>query len=676
MKILFITLSNIGDVILSLPALDYLRASFPESQITVVVGPRPKEIFQDNPAIKKVIVYNKQAGAQEKIDLFIQLFKERFDLVADLRNSFLGAALPVRYKISPFLTLPKSIKHMQARHLYKVQSIKVKTASDFLLGLRKRSLYISPKDREYIQAILNDNGIKEWEKLVIISPGARSHTKRWRREGFAQLGALLLEDKTKRVILVGDESDREISAYINKECLGRCLDLTGKTTIAGLGVLLEKASLLVTNDSAVLHLGSYLDVPVLALFGPTDELKYGPWSERSVVVKRELICRPCEKAQCRFATLECLSVIKAGDVLRRAQNILSSLPGILLSTCKDNLRRILIVRTDRLGDVLLSTPAIKALRDNYPHAYIAMMVSTYAKEIVEDNPYLDEVILCDNKNWFSSIWLAIKLRKRKFDLALILHPTNRVHLITYLSGIPRRVGFDRKFSFLLTDRIKHKKQLGEKHEMEYSLDILRYIGIEPQDRNLLMPIKPQAEARVRELFQASGIKDNEPLLAIHPAASCPSKIWPGERFAEVADALAQKYGFKVLLVAGIKDCKIAEEIYSALKCPAINLAGKTSVSELASVLKRVKLFISCDSGPVHIASALGVPVVAIFGRNQKGLSPQRWGPLGFRSQVLHKQVGCIECLAHNCKKEFACLKAITVEDVLGAAAKALEQERP
>jgi ADP-heptose:LPS heptosyltransferase len=100
---------------------------------------------------------------------------------------------------------------------------------------------------------------------------------------------------------------------------------------------------------------------------------------------------------------------------------------------------------------------------------------------------------------------------------------------------------------------------------------------------------------------------------------------------------------------------------------AVNLAGKTSVSQLASILKRCRLFISNDSGPVHIASALGVAVISIFGRNQKGLSPDRWAPLGKNARVLHKEVGCVECLAHNCVKDFICLKAITAEDVIRVA---------
>jgi len=122
-----------------------------------------------------------------------------------------------------------------------------------------------------------------------------------------------------------------------------------------------------------------------------------------------------------------------------------------------------------------------------------------------------------------------------------------------------------------------------------------------------------------------------------------------------------------LVIAGPKDISLADNVLKHMHQSACNLAGKISVSQLASILKRCQLFISNDSGPVHIASAVGTPVISIFGRNQKGLSPNRWGPVGKKDKILHKEVGCIECLAHNCNKEFACLKAITVDDVLKVA---------
>jgi lipopolysaccharide heptosyltransferase II len=373
-----------------------------------------------------------------------------------------------------------------------------------------------------------------------------------------------------------------------------------------------------------------------------------------------------------------MQLVKVEDVLKAVKGILITNYELRITNYV-GFKRILIVRTDRLGDVLLSTPVIKAMRESCPDAYIAMMVSPYAKDIVDGNPYLDEVIIYDkdgkHKRWLRSIKFAHKLKKKRFDLTLILHPTNRVHLVTFFAGIPRRVGYNRKLGFLLTDSLKHSKQSGEKHELEYNLDLVRYLGIEPKDKELFMPIKPESERWVEDLFRQEGIGACDKLLAIHPGASCPSKIWPNERFAEVADRLADKYGFRVLIAAGPKDIGLANNLIRQMRHPAINLAGKISVSQLASVLKRCRLFISNDSGPVHISSSLGTPVISIFGRSQKGLSPKRWGPLGKKDRVAYKTVGCVECLAHNCVRDFACLKAVTADYVLNAADSILACEK-
>lgn len=665
-KILFITLSNIGDCLLTLPALDSLRQEFPEAQITVIAGPRPKEIFETNPHLHKFMVYDKRSSLKEKINLFISLWKERFDVVVDLRNSFFGAFLAVRYKTSLFLRIPRQIKHMKDRHLYKLESIlKVKPKP-----LAARSLYPSPQDEEQINRLLKENNIPDEDKLIVIAAGSRSHTKRWPKEKFSELIVRLNKEFLAKIVLVGNRDDLEGNQYIAQQAKIPLVNLSARLSLNELSYLLKKARLLISNDSAVLHLASYLDVPVVAVFGITDDAKYGPWSKGSCVVKKEISCRPCQEAQCKFGTLECISLVKVEDVFRAAENILLKEDRRQKTEDRKDFKRILVVRTDRIGDVLLSTPVIKALRDKYPHAFIAMMVSPYAKEIVEGNPYLDKVIILakdsEHKNWRGFLSLVRELKRMKFDLALILHPTNRVHLLTFLSAIPKRVGYDRKLGFLLTDKIRHTKQLGEKHELDYSLDLLRYLGIEVKERNLFIPLRPEAGKWVEELFREEGIASTDKLLALNPAASCPSKIWPAERFAQAADKLAQKYGFKILVIAGPKDLRLADLLIKNLHSRVLNLAGKTSVAQLASLLKRCSLFISNDSGPLHIASAVGTPVISIFGRNQAGLSPKRWGPVGVRDKILHRAV-CIECLAHNCQKQFACLKAISVEDVVSAA---------
>jgi heptosyltransferase-2 len=342
----------------------------------------------------------------------------------------------------------------------------------------------------------------------------------------------------------------------------------------------------------------------------------------------------------------------------------------------EQFNRILIVRTDRIGDVLLSTPVIKALRDSFPNSYIAMMVRPYARDIIEGNPYLDEVILYDknkrHKGWIASVKFAIQLKKKNFDLAVVLHPTNRVHIITFLAGITERLGYNKKFGFLLTKKVSDEKRFGVKHELEYNLDLVRLVGAQARDKSLFMPVNEVSRDYIEKFLKARGVSRSEALIAIHPGASCPSKKWPPQRFAWVADRLIEDFNARVVIVGDVGDIHTAEKLKQAMRHEPIFACGKTTISQLACLLKRCTLFISNDSGPVHIASSLGVPVVDIFGRNEAGLSPTRWGPWGAPNVVLHKEIGCLRCLAHNCQKDFACLKAIQKEEVLQAARFLLE----
>ena len=526
--------------------------------------------------------------------------------------------------------------------------------------------------------MLARSGIADTDKIIVISAGSRSEIKRWPKEKFAVLIDKLIQSYQVRIVLIGDRDDKEISGFLVQACRHPVIDLTGETTFSQAGALLQRASLLITNDSANLHLASYLNVPVVAIFGPTDDVKYGPWSRACAVAKKEIFCRPCRKAQCRFGTLACMQLVTVGDVLSQARRFLA--PGFdsgnSVSTTQANTlaqyKRILIARTDRMGDMILSTPVLKAVRQAYPHAYIAVMVRPYTRAVVQGNPYIDKVIVFDKKEFGANIFryfsFIASLKRKRFDLALVLHPTNRDHLMMFLCNIKKRVGYDRKMGFLLTDRMAHDKQKGQKHESEYALDMLRFIGVQPQEKEFCVPIDPKAEQWAQVLFLKAGIKTSECIAVINPGASCPSKIWPAERYAAVADALAAR-GFKIIVLAGPDelDQLTARSVMDVMKAPAMDLIGKAGIPETASLFRKCSLVISADTGPMHIAAAVGVGLIAIFGRNQPGISPKRWGPVNSNSVVLHKDIGCTDCLAHDCIKGFACLAAISVADVLAAA---------
>ena len=341
-------------------------------------------------------------------------------------------------------------------------------------------------------------------------------------------------------------------------------------------------------------------------------------------------------------------------------------------------RRILVIRLDRLGDVVLSTPVLQALRERFPHAFISMMVRPDCRDVVEGHPALNEVICYEKDGVHRSVRDTIRfahdLRREEFDTALVLHPSNRSHWIPWLARIPMRIGYARKCSWLLPHRVPHRKQEGAKHEAVYTLELLIPLGITSVTPKPFVPIQPAAAQRVDVLLADAAIRPSERLIAVHPSASCVSKRWMPERFAQVADRLAAEHHARICLVAGASDALFADRMAQAMDQPALNLAGHLSVGELAALLKRCRLLISNDSGPVHVAAAVGTPVVDIFGRNQRGLSPQRWGPLGEGHVVLHKEVGCVTCLAHNCDIEFLCLTSLSVEEVYQAAVSLLDRD--
>lgn len=280
MKILFVTLSNIGDAVLTLPALDYLTSAFPAAEVTCLVGPRPRELFVSNPAVRSIVVYDKKSRLRDKVRLLARLRRERFDAIVDLRNSIFGFLLPCRYRIRRFLRFPPGLTHMSERHLYKAVSMRIPGSSlgpegKAVAALRRSSLRPGPQDSEYVAGILKECGWPE-ARVIAVACGARSHTKRWQQDKFVAVCTELLSQQDTAVLLVGDAQDREIASYIASKCAGRIINLCGRTTILQLAALLRRAAFLLTNDSALLHIASYLNVPVAAVFGPHQRQKIRP----------------------------------------------------------------------------------------------------------------------------------------------------------------------------------------------------------------------------------------------------------------------------------------------------------------------------------------------------------------------------------------------------------------
>jgi heptosyltransferase-2 len=330
-------------------------------------------------------------------------------------------------------------------------------------------------------------------------------------------------------------------------------------------------------------------------------------------------------------------------------------------------KKILVMRTDRLGDCLLNFPAIRALKETFKGKIFAL-VKNDLQDIVEKTPFIDAVIAYpENDNLAGIFRLSRRLSKEKFDLAVALNPDKKLHLLAFLAGIPKKLGYSRKWDFLLTDKIEDKKWQGQKHEIEYNLDLVRKIGADTQDKSLFFPVEKDDQDFIEALLKRLGVNKDEFLIAVQSQSSNPAKCWPASHFAKLCDSLADQDKANICFIGIESEKKNIDQIIAQMKNRAHNLCGYFNLTQLGAFLAKCRLLITNDSGPMHIASALKVPCLAIFGRNIPGVGPKRWGPWGNRHIVLHKDSGCRVCLDKNCPHDFKCLSMIKPEEVLRSA---------
>lgn len=309
-RILVITLSNIGDIILTTPVIRALSKEFPSSRVDVVVGPNGKDIFDKDPRIFKLIIYNKHMPITEKRRLQLKLKKLKYDLVVDLRNTVLPILLMPRFRTSAIQTFPKDIIHRRERHLYRLHPLGIRNLEE------DSYLYISEADEYYIENLIKENKITD--PIVVISPGAKSHLKRWVMEGFAEVADSLANENGASIVFIGLGEDNIVVNEITRRMKHGFYNFTDKTNIRQLAALLKRAKLLITNDSAPLHLGCAMGTKVLAIFGPTDPRKYGPTGEFDAVINKKLSCSPCERAVCKY-NHECMRLVSADEVYDAAK---------------------------------------------------------------------------------------------------------------------------------------------------------------------------------------------------------------------------------------------------------------------------------------------------------------------------------------------------------------------
>jgi heptosyltransferase-2 len=299
-----------------------------------------------------------------------------------------------------------------------------------------------------------------------------------------------------------------------------------------------------------------------------------------------------------------------------------------------NIKNILILRNDRFGEFLLNIPALRAVKETFSNARIIAVVDTYTKELAQEIAFIDEIIewAKEKHSLIEKLKLIGILKKRRIDLAIMLNPSKEFNILTYLSGIPVRVGYARKWGFLLNHTIEDKKFLGLKHEIKYNLELVALIGAKTENKTLSLKADHDS---ISGLLKEYNITNQDNLIAVHPFTSDPLKQWPINNFIELIKRLARET--KIIMVGGKEDSQKTGGLFDGLtNYGLINLVGKTTLKQLAALLEMCRLLISGDSGPVHLASCLGTPVLAIFRSDMPEKSSKRWGPLTPRSVVIEK----------------------------------------
>lgn len=324
-----------------------------------------------------------------------------------------------------------------------------------------------------------------------------------------------------------------------------------------------------------------------------------------------------------------------------------------------NINRILVIDLLYLGDLMFATPFLKELRKNYPEARIDMVVNSVFHSIMEETTFLDNVYSYD-KNWSlkDSMKFARKLLENKYDLGLNIHGNWRTALLMRLIKPMYTVGYGGKGRGIFLDR--QLQQSGDKHMVYNYLEFLREMGLAVEDSYPQIGVSEEARSSIQEKLSNWGVGLDEDLIVLNTGGTWPTKRWPVEGFAELADELNNGYG-RTIFIGSRVDLERVERVISHMDTEAIVATGKTTLKELAALLERCSLVISNDTGPVHVAAAVGTPTITIFGPSDD----RKYRPLGDKHRIVKTVIECRPCGKHECPLgHHRCMEDISTQQVL------------
>lgn len=332
------------------------------------------------------------------------------------------------------------------------------------------------------------------------------------------------------------------------------------------------------------------------------------------------------------------------------------------------LQRILVRSTNWIGDAVMTTPALAALRCHYPNAEIVLLANALVAEMFQFHPSVDRVIVYDKKGWHQGLKgmlrLVKEIRAEQFDGAFLFQNAIEAALIAGLARIPRRAGYTTDGRRLLLN-YPVKVTAADKllHHSDYYLGLLTRLGITGGDGKLCLACSDAEQQWAQSILPGNNI------ITINPGAAYGSaKRWLPERFAAVGNFLAKRYDARILLTGGPGEIEIGNDIAAAMDCHPVNMIGKTSVREMMALLAQSRLLVTNDSGPMHVAAAFSTPIVAVFGPTDHTTTC----PASENVKIVRKQIDCAPCLLRQCPTDHRCMVEITAADVITAACELLD----
>lgn len=332
-----------------------------------------------------------------------------------------------------------------------------------------------------------------------------------------------------------------------------------------------------------------------------------------------------------------------------------------------SLKKILVIKMSAIGDVILSIPSLKALRKKFPKAVIKVLVGLPSSDALRGCPYIDDRIVYNpgtgRLGFKSFIDLAAKLRREDFNIVVDLQNNRKSHLLAFLCMASLRYGYDNgKWSFLLNKRVKDIKTPVD--PIEHQFRTLRLLGIEKADEKLELWPSKEDEEWADNFLRENWLSRGYPLVGINIGASdrWQSKRWDAVYIAQLCDELAKRHNVRTLLTGVNRDLEETRKIIRKSNCKPIVAVGKTDILELASLIRRCRLYITTDSAPLHVAASVDVPLVALFGPTD----PKRHIPHVKNYKVLKSKLSCSPCYRPYCGKNNRCMKRIKVDEVMSA----------